>query len=206
VVGSDACGRIRRLNGSTEWIDLEVVERERTPEQVSEVDIQLRIAGLSLSNTKQYVDGLGVEGNGPAIHNWIQKADLQPVGGGVPNQIAVDETVIRITDERHWLYAAVHPETNEYLHFWLFQTRNTQRTVLFLRELREKQQVEQATVLVDGAQYLTAALERFGLRSQMSHHGNRNSMERVFREGKRRTSSFSNTFDNVESPTAESWL
>lgn len=195
-----------RLGGGTEWIDLEFVERERTPEQIVEVGIQLHLAGLSLSNTKQYLENLGVERSRTAIHNWVQKADLQPTGDGAPNQIAVDETVIRINDERHWLYAAVDPQTNEFLHVRLFQTRTTQLTVLFLRELREKQQVEQATFLVDGAHHLKAALERLGLRFQITRHGNRNAVERVFREVKRRTSSFSNTFSNVEPPTAESWL
>jgi len=195
-----------RLGGDSEWIDLEFVERERTPEQVIEVGIQLHLAGLSLSNTKQYLEKLGVERSRTAIHNWVQKANLQPTSDGAPNQIAVDETVIQLNDERHWLYAAVNPETNEFLHVRLFQTRTTQLTVLFLRELREKQQGEHATFLVDGAHYLKAALERLGLRFQTSRHGNRNSVERVFREVKRRTSSFSNTFSNVEPPTAESWL
>jgi putative transposase len=195
-----------RLSGGIEWIDLEFVERERTPEQIIEIGIQLHLAGLSLSNTKQYLEQLGVKRSRTAIHNWVQKADLQPAGDGTPNQIAVDETVIRINDERHWLYAAVDPKTNKFLHVRLFQTRTTQLTVLFLRELREKQQVEHATFLVDGAHSLTAALERLGFRFQIIRHGNRNAVERVFREVKRRTSSFSNTFSNVEPPTAESWL
>jgi len=195
-----------RLSGYIDWIDLEFVERERTPEQIIEVGIQLHLAGLSLSNTKQYLDRLGIKRSRTAIYNWIQKADLQPAGDGTPNQIAVDETVIRINDERRCLYSAVDPETNEFLHFRLFQTRTTQLTVLFLRELRNKQQVEQATFLVDGAHYLKAALERLGLRFQMTRHGNRNSVERVFREVKQRTYSFSNTFSNVDPPTAGSWL
>jgi len=197
---------IKRLRGRSEWIDLALVERERTPEPIIEVGIQLHLPGLSLSNTKQYLGRLGVERSCPAIHNWVQKADLQPAGDGAPNQIAVDETVIPINEERYWLYAAVNPETNEFLHVRLFQTRTTQLTVLFLRELREKQQVEQATFLVDGAPYLKAAPERLGLRFQISRHGNRNAVERVFREVKRRTASFGNTFSNVEPPTAESWL
>ena len=40
----------------------------------------------------------------------------------------------------------------------------------------------------------------------MTRHGNRNSVERVFREVKRRTSSFSNTFSHADPTTAESWL
>ena len=89
------------------------MERDRTPEQIIEVGIQLHLAGLSLSNTKQYPERLGVERSRTAIHSWVQKTDLQPSGDGVPNQIALDETVIRVNNERYWLYAAVDPETNE---------------------------------------------------------------------------------------------
>jgi len=195
-----------RLSGSSSWIDLEFVERERTPQHAIKVGIQLHLAGLSLSNTKQALEKLGVERSRTAIHNWVQKADLQPTSDTVPNQIAVDETVIRVNGEQYWLYAAVNPATNEFLHVRLFQTLTTQLTLLFLRELREKQQVEQATFLVDGAHHLQTALTRLGLRFQYIRHGNRNSVERVFREVKRRTSSFSNAFRNAELETAESWL
>ncbi|PSP86774.1 IS6 family transposase, partial [Halobacteriales archaeon QS_4_69_34] len=44
------------------------------------------------------------------------------------------------------------------------------------------------------------------LRFRVCRRGNRNSIERVFREVKRRTSSFSDTFNNATTTTAESWL
>ena len=195
-----------RLSGRSDWIDLEFVERERTPEPIIEVGIQLHIAGLSLANTKQILDRLGVERSRTAIHNWVQKADVQPSSDAEPNHIAVDETVIQVNDQRHWLYAAVDPTTNEILHIRLFQTRTTQLTLLFLRELQQKQQVEQATFLIDGATHLASALDRLGLDFRYKKHGNRNSVERVFREVKRRTSSFANTFSNASLSSAESWL
>jgi putative transposase len=195
-----------RLSGCSDWIDLGFVERERTPRQIIEVGIQLHIAGLSLSNTKQYLERLGVKRSRTAIHNWVQKADLQPTSEAEPNHIALDETVIQLNDERWWLYAAVDVETNEFLHVKLCPTRTTQLTVHFLRELKQKVPVTQATILVDDAHHLKAALSRLGLRFQMRRHGNRNAVERVFREVKRRTSSFSNAFSHVKPTTAESWL
>jgi putative transposase len=195
-----------RLSGNTEWIDLEFVERERTPEFAIQVGIQLHLAGLSLSNTKQHLERLGVERSRTAIHDWVRKADLQPDSDVEPNQIAVDETVIRVNGQRHWLYAAVDPDTNQFLHVRLFQTRTTQLTMLFLRELREKQHVSDVTFLVDDAHHLKNALDRLGLRFRVCRHGNRNAIERVFREVKRRTSSFSNTFSNAQLPTVDSWL
>jgi transposase-like protein len=197
---------IDRLSRNTEWIDLEFVERTRTPRFAIQVGIQLHLAGLSLSNTKQYLEKLGVERSRTAIHDWVRKVDLQPDSDVSPNQIAVDETVIRVNGQRHWLYAAVDPATNQFLHVRLFQTRTTQLTLLFLRELREKQQLSNVTFLVDDAAHLKAALDRLGLRFRVSRHGNRNAIERVFREVKRRTFSFSNTFSNAQLSTAESWL
>jgi transposase-like protein len=62
---------IKRLDGRTSWIDLDFVERERTPREIIEVGIQLHVAGLSLSNTKQILNSLGVERSRTAIHNWV---------------------------------------------------------------------------------------------------------------------------------------
>ena len=195
-----------RLERPSDWIDLGFIDRERTPREIIEVGIQLHVAGVSLSNTKQVLERLGVERSRTAIHDWVQKTDVQPSSDTTPDHIAVDETVIQLNDQRHWLYAAVNPETNEFLHVRLFQTRTTERTLLFLRELNKKVPVTQATILIDDAHHLKAALDRLGLRFQVRRHGNRNAVERVFREVKRRTSSFSNTFSHVKLPTAESWL
>ena len=197
---------IARLNGHREWIDLDFVERERTPESAMALGIQSHVAGLSLSNTVELLEALGVQRSRKAIHDWVQKADLQPESGKSPNQIALDETVIRINDQQFWLYAAADPQSNELLHVRLFATTTTALTEMFLRELREKHDVETAVFLVDDAQHLQTALQRAGLRFQMRRHGNRNAVERIFRELKRRTSSFSNCFSHVEPETAENWL
>ncbi len=197
---------IRRLSGSNDWIDLDFVERERTPEPAMKLGIQLHLAGLSLSNTISVLDELGVQRSRKAVHDWVQKADLQPTSGKDPNHVAVDETVIRINDQQYWLYAAADPETNELLHLRLFSTTTTALTEIFLRELRQRHNVEDAMFLVDGATHLQAALHRAGLRFQTERHGNRNAVERIFREVKRRTTSFSNCFSHVEPDTAEKWL
>ena len=85
---------IDRLSGSTDWIDLEFVQREQTPKRIIELGTQLHLAGLSLSNTKQYIERLGVEWSRTAIHNWMQKTDVQLTSDAAPDHIAVDETVI----------------------------------------------------------------------------------------------------------------
>jgi putative transposase len=60
--------------------------------------------------------------------------------------------------------------------------------------------------LVDHAHHLAAVLNRAGLRFQTLRQVNRNAVERIFREIKRRTSSFSNSFSHVDPATAETWL
>ncbi|RLM89985.1 IS6 family transposase [Haloarcula sp. Atlit-7R] len=197
---------ISRLSGHRDWIDLDFVERERTPESAMALGIQSHVAGLSLSNTVELLEDLGVQRSRKAVHDWVQKADLQPESGKSPNQIALDETVIRINNQQFWLYAAADPQSNELLHVRLFPTTTTTLTEIFLRELRQKHDVETGVFLVDGAQHLQTALQRAGLRFQMCRHGNRNAIERIFRELKRRTSSFSNCFSHADPETAENWL
>ena len=91
--------KITRLSGSSDWIELDFVERERTPESAMKLGIQMHLAGLSLSNTISILDELGVQRSRKAVHDWVHKADLQPTSGKAPNQVAVDETVIRINDQ-----------------------------------------------------------------------------------------------------------
>jgi putative transposase len=99
---------IARLSGYRDWIDLEFVERERTPEPAMALGIQSDVAGLSLSNTVELLNALGVDRSRKAIHDWVQKADLQPESGRLPNQIALNETVIRINGQQFWLYAVLN--------------------------------------------------------------------------------------------------
>jgi transposase-like protein len=116
-----------RLNGCIEWIDLSFVERQRTPEWAIQVGIRCHLAGMSTRDASQFLDELGVRRSHVAIHNWVHKADLQPVSTMSADQLAVDEKVIRIDGNDYWLYGAVGPETNEILQFRLFPT-TTKRT------------------------------------------------------------------------------
>jgi putative transposase len=168
--------------------------------------IQTHVAGLSLSNTVDLLDALGVQRSRKTIHDWVQKADIQPDAEQSPNHVALDGTAIRINDEQYWLCAAADPETNHLLHVRLFSTTTTTLTEMFIQELHEKHDVETAVFLVDSSQHFQTALRRTGLRFQMRRHGNRNAVEWIFRKLKRRTSSFSNCFSHVELETAKSWL
>ncbi|MFB1066854.1 IS6 family transposase [Natrinema sp. H-ect4] len=198
--------KIGRLSGCSDWIDLSFVERERTPRQLMELGIRLHLAGLSLSNTVRELEKFGVERSRKAVHDWVHKCDLQPAVDEEPNHVALDETVIQLDEHRYWLYTAVDPETNKVLHIRLYSTTTTALTERFLQEITEKHDLDDAVFLVDGAKHLQTALRRSGLRFRYEKHGNRNAAERVFREIKRRTSSFSNCFSHAQPSTAESWL
>jgi len=197
---------ITRLSGSSEWIDLDFVERKRTPERAMKLGIQMHVAGLSLSNTISVLDNLGVQHSRKAVHDWVQKAYLHPDRGENLNQVALDESVIRINDQQYWLYITVDPDTNKFLHIRLFTTYATALTEIFPGELREKHDVDDAVFLVDDADWLRTALQRHGLDFRYEKCGNRNSVKRVFQEVKRRTTSFSNCFSNAEAQTADDWL
>jgi len=195
-----------RLNGSIDQIELGFVEREATPEFLMKLSIQLHLSGLSLSNTVRVLEVFGVQRARSTVHNWVHKADLQPESGKKPDHVAVDETVIQLNGEQYWLYAAVDPETNELLHTNLEPTTNTVLAQTFLAEIDEKHDVSEAVFLIDGAQSLQAACHRGGYDFRYEKHGKRNTVERVFREIKRRTICFSNCFSNASAETADDWI
>ena len=62
---------IRRLRGSTDWIYLDLVERERIHESVMKLGIQLHLAEISFLNTLSDIDGSSVQRSRKAIHDWV---------------------------------------------------------------------------------------------------------------------------------------
>ena len=195
-----------RLTGSIAQIDLDFVQREATPRLLMKLGVQLHLAGLSLSNTASILEIFGVQRARSTVHNWVHKADLQLEEGHSPDTVAVDETVVRVDGQQFWLYAAVDPESNQLLHTKLETTRTKVLASRFFSELREKHDVDEATFLIDGDDALNYACQRHDLEFRYERHGDRNSIERVFREVKRRTSSFSNSFSHVNPETADQWL
>jgi transposase-like protein len=127
------------------------MEREATLTELMELAIHLHLGGLSLSNTVSRHDSFGVNRARSTVHNWLQKADLEPRGGRDPDQIALDETVINVPGDRFWLVAAVEPDTNVILYVRLCPSRTTALTKLFLREVQDKHAIDDAEFLVDGA-------------------------------------------------------
>ena len=117
-----------RLSECITWIDLSFVERRRTPDWVIQVGIRCHLAGMSTRDASQYLEKLGVQRSHVAVHEWVHKADLQPVSTVTADQLAVDEKMIRLHGQDHWLYSAVDPQTNEILQVNLFPTITKQTT------------------------------------------------------------------------------
>jgi transposase-like protein len=123
---------------------------------------------------------LDVQRSHVAVHNWVQKADLQPISTVSADQLAVDEKMIRLHGQEFWLYGAVDPETNEILHVRLFPTMTKQTTRWFLAELHRRYQLNGVQFPVDGADHLGPLLDEDGYRVQVCSHGNQNAIECVF--------------------------
>lgn len=172
-----------RLAGSLDEIELGFVEREATPTLLMSLSIQLHLAGLSLSNTVSVLEIFGVERARSRVHSWVHKVELQPVDGRESDHVTVDETVIRHNDEQYWPEATVDPATNDLLHTQLELTTNSVLAQQFLRQLREKHDVEDAKFLIDGSASLNDACSRQSLNYRVDRHDDRNRVEHVFREG-----------------------
>jgi len=95
-----------------------------------------------------------------------------------------------VNGERFCLYAAVEPETNVILNVSPYSTGTIIITKMFLRDLAEKHEVDDAEFLVDGAPCLQAGLFELKMHFRHETFGERNPDERIFQEIKRRTERF----------------
>ena len=197
---------IERLSNAIDWIDVSFVERERTPRWAIELGIRCHLSGMSLRDTSQFLGELGVQRSHVAVHSWVHKAELQLASSVTADQLAVDEKLIRLHGQECWLSGAVDPQTNEIVALSLFPTTNEVTTRWFLDKLHRRCSLADVTILVDGADYLLGVRAEDSYRCHYLPTGSRNSVERVFRDVERRTSSFSNSFSHVERKTAQSWL
>ena len=140
-----------RLTGPSTAIELSFVGRVHTPTDLMRLAVQTHLGGLSLSETRLMLQSFGIERARSTIHYWVKKCDLEPAGGCQPDQVALDETVVKVNGERYWLFGAVDPKTGRILHIRLFPHRTIVTTKIFFDEFNEKHAVEDAELLVDGA-------------------------------------------------------
>lgn len=126
--------KITRLSGESDRFGLVSVERGSTPEPAMTLGIRLPLDRLSILNTISILDNSGVKRCRSTVHNWVQKAALQPADGADLDHVVVGETVMQFNDERFWLYATVDPQMTRLLHVKLPPTRNEAITEMVLTE------------------------------------------------------------------------
>lgn len=117
-----------------------------------------------------------------AIHRWVHKPDLQPLSTVSADQLAVNETMIRLHGQAYRLYAAVDPRTNEIAHVSLYPNTNKTTMRQFLAELHRRYQLDDVVFLVDGGNLLGPVFDTGGYDYRVVRHDNRNEIERVFLE------------------------
>jgi len=75
-----------------------------------------------LRELSTFLESFDINRSHVAIHNWVHKADLQPISTVSAEQLAVDERMICLYGKEFWLCGAVDPHTNEILHLRLCPT------------------------------------------------------------------------------------
>jgi transposase-like protein len=102
------------------------------------------------------------------------------------------------------MYSAVITEVGQVIIILIL--RNMAMTNMFLEELDEKHEVRNTEFLVDGAPWLHAGLHEIGVYLRQKTFSDRNPVEGVFQEIKRRTDQFYSHFANADVETVENWL
>ena len=195
-----------RLGETTDWIDLSFVERERTSREIIEKRIRYHLARLSLSNTVVLLDDLASNAVASLCTTGRRRLIFSRQAVDDPDHVAVDQKAIRVNGQQYWLYAAVDPATNRFLHVRLFPTYRIPIAREFLTELAERHDVADAVFLVDDADDFIGALRRENYSYFVQQPGFRNAVKCVFREAERRTSPLSNCFSHVDPAAAKTWL
>jgi len=103
------------------------VERRRTPEWAIQVGIRYHLAGMSLRDASQFLEKSRVQRSHVSIHEWVHKADLQPISTVTADQLVVVEKKIRLHGQQFWLYGSIDPQSNAILHISLFPTATNRR-------------------------------------------------------------------------------
>ena len=114
--------------------------------------------------------------------------------------MAVDETVLKINGLICYLWAAIDVDTGEILALYASRGRGIPNAIKFLKMVLRSCDGK-PIVVVDRGPWYRWALERLGITYFHETFGNRNKIERRFRELKNRTKRF---YSNVNSKTLKS--
>jgi transposase-like protein len=156
-------------------------------------------AGLSLSDLSERLSLTGASRE--SVRIWVHRfSSLFRPSRRVRRLIAVDETVLKVNRQICYLWAAIDVDTNEILAVYASRGRGIPRAIEFLRKVLDSCEGK-PVIVVDRGPWYRWALERLGITYFHETFGNRNRIERWFREVKNRTKRF---YDNVNSKNLKS--
>jgi transposase-like protein len=159
----------------------------------------LFIAGLSLRDLSERLCLTGASRE--SVRIWVHRfSSLFRPSRRVRRLVAVDETVLKVNGQICYLWAAIDVDTNEILALYASRSRGIPSAIKFLRKVLDSCEGE-PVIVVDRGPWYRWALERLGIIYFHETFGERNRIERWFREMKERTKRF---YNNVNSKKLKS--
>ena len=159
----------------------------------------LFIAGLSLRDVSERF--CLTFASRESVRIWAHRSSsLFKPSKRVRRLVAVDETVLKINGQTCYLWAAIDIDTNEILAVYASRGRGLPNAIKFLKMVLRSCDGK-PIVVVDRGPWYRWALDRLGMTYFHETFGERNRIERWFRELKNRTKRF---YNNVNSKTLKS--
>jgi transposase-like protein len=159
----------------------------------------LFIAGLSLRDLSERLCLTGASRE--SVRIWVHRfSSLFRPSNRDRRLVAVDETVLKVNGQTCYLWAAIDVDTNEILALYASRGRGLPNAIKFLKMVLRSCDGK-PIVVVDRGPWYRWALERLGITYFHETFGNRNKIERWFRELKNRTKRFHN---NINTKTLKS--
>jgi transposase-like protein len=159
----------------------------------------LSMAGLSLRDLSERLCLTGASRE--SVRIWVHSfSSLFKPSKRVRRLVAVDETVLKINGLICYLWAAIDVDTNEILALYASRGRGIPNAIKFLKMVLRSCDGK-PVIVVDRGPWYRWSLERLGMTYFHETFGNRNKIERWFRELKNRTKRF---YNNVNSKTLKS--
>jgi transposase-like protein len=156
----------------------------------------LFIAGLSLRGLSERLCLTGASRE--SVRIWVHRfSSLFKPSKRARRLVAIDETVLKVNGQTCYLWAAIDVDTNEILALYASRGRGIPCAVKFLRKVLDSCEGK-PVIIVDRGPWYRWALERLGITYFHETFGERNKIERWFRELKERTKRF---YNNVNSKT-----
>jgi transposase-like protein len=159
----------------------------------------LFIAGLSLRDLSERLCLTGASRE--SVRIWAHRSSsLFRPSKRARRLVAVDETVLKVNGQICYLWAAIDVDTNEILALYASRGRGIPSAIEFLRKVLDSCEGK-PVIVVDRGPWYRWALDRLGITYFHETFGNRNKIERWFREMKERTKRF---YNNVNAKTLKS--